>query len=125
MQYIPNYGGMVLGVHGLLGKRRCTMRVPPAVSSRSQPPAKRGMLFQSAQRGPQGGLELLRLMHQQSFVAIGVSYPAAEANELPIFDLPEYAVAFGAGHGGWNARLHMPVSDGELVRRLIARLLIL
>jgi hypothetical protein len=60
-------------------------------------------------------------MNQQGLVAIGMSDPAAEPDQLLVLDLPQYSVAFGAGHRGWDTGLHMPIGKRELVGFLVGR----
>src|SRR3954467_10286695 len=98
---------MVLGVHGLLGEGRGAVGVTPAVGACRQSPGQSRVLFQRPQGGPERRLELLRLVHQQRLITVGMTHAAAEADQLVVLDLPESAVAFWTGHGGRNSVLGM------------------
>ena len=96
-QEFPQHAGVLLGVIGAIPILLSRLDVAEAGGTLGQPFVKAAAFFESAQGGPQGGLDGLLLFDGEVTRGEGVSDATAEPEEAVLFQFPKDTSAIGAG----------------------------
>ncbi len=96
-------GGVPLGLLGLFAEPLLHDDVVLPAGAFGQPLGEGGAFLQGAYGGPQGGFHRFVVLGQHTLGGVGVPRAAPEARQVAVLDLPEGAVALGAGEIGGRA----------------------